>query len=199
MKKTILLITFFSFISASFSQNNWRNAMFDRSENFYEIQSDFKIYYDSVMQGSNKMPKGKGIKQFKRWEYYWSSRVDENGNFPNPEETLREIENYNSLQSSSRNYDSGTGTWEIVGPIPTPTNGTGQLNGNGRINCIAFHPTDPNTIYAGAPAGGFWKSTDNGATWTEFSSGLTRLGVSSIVIHPSTPNTIYIATGDRDG
>ncbi|MGB1318569.1 MAG: VPS10 domain-containing protein, partial [Flavobacteriales bacterium] len=50
-----------------------------------------------------------------------------------------------------------------------------------------------------APAGGFWKSTDNGSTWTEYSSGLVRLGVSSIVIHPTTPNTIYIATGDRDG
>ncbi len=36
-------------------------------------------------------------------------------------------------------------------------------------------------------------------TWTEFCSGLVRLGVSGIVVHPTNPNTIYIGTGDRDG
>ena len=197
------LLFFFLCSSLAFSQDKWQEMMFDRSANFIEIQEDFTRYYDSIMDGRTKFPKGSGIKQFKRWEYYWESRVDEFGNFPPNGHVLREMERYNRANSinntASRTYTSGNGSWEIVGPIPAPVNGTGQLNGNGRLNCITFHPTDPNTIFVGAPAGGVWKTTDNGTTWAEFSGGLTRLGVSSIVIDPVTPSTIYIGTGDRDG
>lgn len=191
------------FSTSSFAQNKWQNMMSDRSANYYDIVADYDIYYKSVMNGATKIPKGNGIKQFERWRNYWESRVDSNGNFPVPGHVMDQMELYYNSEaftnSSSRTYDPGSGTWEIVGPTPLPANGTGQLNGNGRLNCIAFHPTDVNTIYVGAPAGGVWKSTDAGSTWVEYSAGLTRLGVSSIVIHPTTPNTMYIATGDRDG
>jgi len=202
MKKKYTLILMLLTITYSFSQDKWQNMIYDHGYNFNDIQRDFNIYYESVMQGQDKIPKGSGIKQFKRWEHYWEARVDENGNFPADGHTLTEIEKYNRAQlsngQSSRTYDPGTGTWEIVGPTPAPSNGTTQINGNGRLTCITFHPTDPNTIFVGAPSGGVWKTTDNGATWAEFSGGLTRLGVSSIVIHPTIPTTMYIATGDRD-
>jgi hypothetical protein len=42
----------------------------------------------------------------------------------------------------------------------------------GRINAIAFHPDHPDTIYAGAPAGGLWVSIDNAATWEPQTDGL---------------------------
>lgn len=200
MNKNYLLLVFLV-SSLAFSQDKWQNMMQDKSANFYDIQADFNLYYNSIMKDTNKIPKGSGIKQFKRWEHYWQSRVDENGNFPQEGQVLREIQRYNSSAQNqiSRTYDPGTGTWEIVGPVSSPNNGTGQMNGNGRINCITFHPTDVNTIFVGAPSGGVWKTTDNGATWAEFSGGLTRLGVSSIVIDPNTPSTMYIGTGDRDG
>ncbi len=173
--------------------------MHDKTQNFYEIQADFQLYYNSIVGSDGKIPKGTGIKQFKRWEYYWEDRVDENGNFPAAGHMLNEMERYSRDNESYRSYTSGTGTWESLGPSLTPGNGTGQLNGSGRLNCIAFHPDDANTIYAGAPSGGFWTSTDNGSSWTQSISGLTRLGVSSIVVHPTIPSTIYIGTGDRDG
>ncbi|NQY29807.1 MAG: T9SS type A sorting domain-containing protein [Flavobacteriaceae bacterium] len=202
MKKKYLFILTLSLTALAFSQDKWQNMMYDHENNFYDIQKDFNIYYESVMKGQSKIPKGAGIKQFKRWEYYWEARVDENGNFPPAGNTLTEIKKYfrehQNNNTSNKSYDSGTGTWEIVGPTPLPSNGTGQLNGSGRLTCITFHPTDPNTIFVGAPSGGIWKTTDNGLTWTEFSGGLTRLGVSSIVIHPTTPDIMYIATGDRD-
>ncbi|MBK7028311.1 MAG: hypothetical protein IPH45_03480 [Bacteroidales bacterium] len=68
----------------------------------------------------------------------------------------------------------------------------------GRINAIAFHPTDVNTIYIGAPSGGIWKTTDGGASWVNLANNLPKLGVSSILVHPADPNIIYIGTGDRD-
>ena len=197
--KLPFLMICFAFITQA--QNTWQEKMFDRSANFYEIQADFEAYHDAIIteSGSQNIPKGKGIKQFRRWEYYWQSRVDLNGNFPEEGHVRNEMLNYFQHTPDNRNYVSGTGNWTLLGPTPVPNNGTGQLNGNGRLNCIAFHPTDANTIFVGAPAGGVWKTTDNGTTWTEFSNGLTRLGISSIVVHPTTPNTIYVATGDRDG
>ncbi|MCC2670603.1 MAG: glycosyl hydrolase, partial [Armatimonadetes bacterium] len=72
-------------------------------------------------------------------------------------------------------------------------------------SCVAVHPTDSNTAYAGTgdfPGfGGFYsfgvmKTTDGGATWTNV--GRTQFGsvsVSDIIIDPETPQTLIAATG----
>jgi hypothetical protein len=93
---------------------------------------------------------------------------------------------------------SANGNWTLLGPTTLPTNATGQPNGLGRINTVAFHPTDANTIYIGAPSGGLWRSTDGGTTWTALTANLPTLGVSSVLVHPTTPTTIFVGTGDRD-
>lgn len=192
---TVLLLLFFFFTNhLVLGQNTWQEMIHDPTANFNTIQ---QAYEDDL--GNVPYRKGLGIKQYKRWEYYWEHRVDEKGKFPEPGHVLKEMSEYYNTHSNGRNYLVGSGNWSLLGPTPVPNNGTGQLNGNGRLNCIAFHPTDPNTVFVGAPAGGVWKTTDNGLTWTQYLTGFTRLGVSSIVIHPTNPNTIYVATGDRDG
>jgi photosystem II stability/assembly factor-like uncharacterized protein len=192
--KFLVLLLFSVF---SFSQENWQTMMFDQSNNFNDIVEDFNKYYELNVQDQKQFPKGIGIKQFKRWEYYWSKRVDQEGNFPKSGSLLQAYQEYLSRNAANR-YATGSGNWQLVGPTALPYNGTTQLNGNGRLNCIAFNPIDPNIIFVGAPSGGVWKTTDNGVTWRELSSGLIRLGVSSIVIHPTNPDIIYIGTGDRD-
>ncbi|MBT8223109.1 MAG: hypothetical protein KJN96_08085, partial [Eudoraea sp.] len=68
----------------------------------------------------------------------------------------------------------------------------------GRINAIAVDPNNPNVWYAGAPAGGIWKTTDAGGSWTNLFDNFPQIGVSGIAIDPNDSNTIYIATGDDD-
>lgn len=177
----------------SLSQD-WREMITDDYPNFAEIQTSFYAEF-----GDSVGPKGSGWKQFKRWEYFWENRLDEHGNIPPVDVRLQAFLDYQAQITSSGKYLAGTGNWTELGPISLPNNGTGQPNGLGRVSCIAFHPTDANTLFVGAASGGFWKSTDNGATWAKSISGLTRLGVSSIVVHPTNPNTIFIGTGDRDG
>ncbi len=95
------------------------------------------------------------------------------------------------------------GHWEPVGPIQHPWNQSSQPTGIGRINGIAFHPTDTNTLFALAPQGGVWKSIDYGKTWSHFwkstsTSSYLTLGASAMVLSYRNPDTLYIGTGDCD-
>ena len=90
-----------------------------------------------------------------------------------------------------------SGNWTPIGP--TSWISTGWNPGLGRINAAAVDPVNPNIIYAGAPAGGIWKSIDDGATWQQPTTDLLpSIGVSSIVIDYINPSIIYIGTGDAD-
>jgi photosystem II stability/assembly factor-like uncharacterized protein len=113
-----------------------------------------------------------------------------------PEKSAMQVYNEYMQANGAQTLNGTKGTWTSLGP----NSSTGGYHGIGRVNCVAFHPTDNNTYWIGAPAGGLWKTTDNGATWTCLTDDNNVLGVSSIII-PSdyaTSNTIYIGTGDRD-
>ena len=197
MKKLATSLLYFAstlFIHTYGQIENWRDLTPSSDRNFFEIQQAFEMEFGGV-----SYEKGRGIKQYRRWEYYWENRVDINGNFPRPGKVLEEFNNYLESHPTPRNYVSGNGNWSLMGPIQKPLNGTGQPNGNGRVNSITFHPTDTNVIILGTPGGGVFKSNDKGNSWNELNNGLIRLGVSDIDYHPTVPDTIYIATGDKDG
>ena len=66
------------------------------------------------------------------------------------------------------------------------------------LNDAVMDPKNPQTLYivrnggAGNEDGGFFKSTDGGATWTETLNGLI---LQSIDIDPNNSNVIYVGTG----
>lgn len=192
-KITLFLILTLGLFTLSFAQDStWVELLNSPRPNFYKVQEVFNSAFpDDIYE------KGTGWKQYKRWETYYADRIDKNGYIQDKTEVLQEVRRYFNEQQN-KEYVTGTGTWQEIGPITIPANGTGQPNGNGRLNCVSFHPTDANTLYVGSPSGGFWVSNDDGNNWTKRTDGLVRLGVSSIVVHPTNTNTIYIGTGDRD-
>ncbi len=72
----------------------------------------------------------------------------------------------------------------------------GPANIGARINTIAVHPSNPNTIYIGYSAGGVWKTTNGGQNWVPIFDQRNYMAIGSIAIDPSNPNTIYVGTGD---
>ena len=165
--------------------------MQDPSVNFYDVQKEFNDYWQN-----RTIEKGKGWKQFKRWENFIRPRVYPDG-VQNPHLLMEE---YINMQNANNMYRMmPPNVWTQVGPSNVPLESSGRKRGIGRVNSIAFHPTDVNTLYVGAPAGGFWKSIDAGQTWNTTTDFLTNLGVSDIAINPNNPDEIYIITGDRDG
>ncbi len=82
---------------------------------------------------------------------------------------------------------AGTGTpWVTIGP----------RNINGRVKALAVHPTDPNTVYAGAASGGVWKSIDAGQSWRPLWDMQDTMSIAAIAIAPGAPATIYVGTGE---
>ncbi len=170
----------------------WIEMMQDPSANFNQTVEAFNQYWEG-----RKITRGCGYKPFKRWENHWRDRLNADGTRNFDDKVFNAY--FKFKESLSTRDDYFTGDWTNLGPIERPGNsGTGQPNGNGRVNAIAFHPTDADKIYVGAPAGGFWITEDGGDTWTSYTDDMPTLGVSSIVVDHSNPNTIYMGTGDRD-
>lgn len=190
----LILLLPLGFLNAQRWLDMWVDERNDHT--FQEIQAEFNKYFET-----HDMVRGTGFKQFKRWEYYMEARVGEDGSIQNPyAETWKNYRNYveNRAIETGR-VNSSNGSWTFYGS-QDHFKGTGGYNGGiGRINVIRFHPTNSNIIYAGAPAGGLWKTTNGGSTWAPLTDGIAFWGVSGIVIHPSSPNTIFILTGDGDG
>ncbi len=121
----------------------WIEMMQDENANFFETQKAFNTYWEN-----REVTKGSGWKPFKRWENNMRTRVDENGNRPNP----AAIYEAHEILKKQRNQKSNLGNWNPLGPVSLPNPYSIMPSGLGRLNAIAFHPTNPNKIYVGAPA-----------------------------------------------
>ncbi|MDX1407268.1 MAG: glycosyl hydrolase, partial [Saprospiraceae bacterium] len=163
------------------------------TRNFAEIQRQAQAYY-----ANNPRGKHSGYKQWKRWEYATQYRLLPNGEIANSAALNWRADQKVARESAAQRAQVYGGTWDLLAPVDGYV-ASGGSPGIGRVNVIAFHPTDPNTVFAGTPAGGLWKTSSAGVDWTPLTDGIPSIGVSGIAIHPTQPNIIYILTGDGDG
>ena len=199
--KILFVILFIS--SISFSQDWVKNLPQNKSKSeltYFDYQNAFYSYWApfNVVNGyylvDGVKTKAIGWKRFKRWEYQMRSQVNPTtGTFPN--KTANQVY-AEFLTTHPQQKSTSVANWK-----PTIADSTGGgYAGIGRINAIAFHPTDLNTYWVGSAGGGLWKTINNGLDWECLTDGIESLLISDVII-PSdyaTSNTIYIATGDRD-
>jgi hypothetical protein len=164
-----------------------------------DYQQAFNTYWESLNIDRERLRENKqlesGWEKFKRWEYYMEGVVDDGGHFPK-QTGMQVVREHKKTNSEVYANTPKTANWSSLGPF----NSTGGYAGIGRLNCIAFHPTDPDIWWVGAASGGLWATTNNGASWECMTDDNGVLAVSDIIIPTDyeTSNTIYIATGDRD-
>ncbi len=166
---------------------------FDYQNAFYSYWAPFNVVNGYYLVNGVKT-KAIGWKRFKRWEYQMRSQINPTtGAFP--EKTAGQV--YTEfLASHPQQKSTSVANWK---PAVSDSTGGGYA-GIGRVNAIAFHPTDLNTFWVGSAGGGLWKTSNNGLDWTCLTDNIESLLISDVII-PSdyeTSNTIYIATGDRD-
>lgn len=112
--------------------------------------------------------------------------------------------NQASQMPSFEANDAGTrmiSNWEYVGAKnltpPKQLLYYGNKQMSGRVNALAYDPQVPGVVYAGAAAGGLWKSVNSGSTWTFISKDFPSQEIN--VIRPVDSSTIYVGLGDLPG
>lgn len=109
--------------------------------------------------------------------------------YPDGKIHTRNLSLAHEAQQATLSFRDNPATWDALGP----------KNFGGRTLCLAFHPSDPNVLFAGSASGGLWKTTTAGVgaqAWERVALGHPVLGVSSIAINPDDPDEMYIGTGE---
>jgi photosystem II stability/assembly factor-like uncharacterized protein len=148
-------------------------------------------------------------KHWKRWEYEMGRSLGENGAFVNRSEIIWNAYLKNP-RPTSKNKNDLSGSWKQIGAEQSnlsndtlqsytpPSASTAYANGLGRVDRIAFHPTNANILYVATPYGGLWVTEDGGQTWNCLTDQIPSIGISGIVVDKVDPNILYILTGTAD-
>lgn len=175
MKKVLLFASFFALVFPALAQ--------------------FKSVWDKIPDEVREK------NSFKRYEWFYRTRTDENGIFPKEHVNQQIVNEERKIAERNTRLSKATTSdlWTNIGPKAIDMSSSFIPywgNVSGRVRGLDVHPTDPNTVYIGAAAGGIWKTTDGGTTWTDKSDGLSRLTFGAIAIDPNNTNTIYAGTGE---
>ncbi len=160
---------------------------------FKEITSAYNDFFKTEPESFEKE---KMEKHFSRWAWYASMHLGPEGKFVNINERTMQAVADKKPEAPGR---SANANWTFVGPNSVSLNNPGaEILGNGRVDRMAFHPTNSNIIYVGTPSGGLWKTENGGNSWTCLSNFIPSLGISGIVVDHVNPNKLYVLTGDGD-
>ena len=200
MKEKIILLLFFVSLIGNAQFNSsapWMENLIERKKlaknegplKFQEIVDAFNEYW----KDKDHTKKGSGYKPFMRWQNFWKNCLNDDGTLVTYDQLIAAMdEKQNSIAKLADQSN-----WMPLGPDDFLSRATNNAN-LGRLNTIVTDPDNANVYYAGAPAGGLWKSNDAGLTWTPLTDELLQIGVSAIAIDPTDSNIIYIGTGDDD-
>ncbi len=117
-------------------------------------------------------------------DWFYTQRAFPYDNIP-LEKYLKAIRTKEEM--SSENYSVANAAWYPVGPS----------NIGGRITALDYDPVN-NFLYAGAAAGGVFKSTDNGNSWIPKTDFFPSLSIGALVIDPNNSGVIYCGTGEAN-
>lgn len=168
--KNLFLITtsFILILSSAISQEPHRNNNYEKDGDEGDIKKRDEWFVRQRAYPYPQIPEGMRAEAIRETQRLY-------------ERHLRTLKNSSSLNSTSANPK-----WEEVGP----------KNVGGRIRAIAIHPQTSGTMLIGAAAGGVWKTTDNGGTWTPTFDFQTAIAICAITYDPINPNIVYAGTGE---
>lgn len=145
---------------------------------------------------SRELLQQKGWKPYGRWIEFMRERTTLDGVPADPGLFLEEATKVATQKKQAANLKTGQ-AWSPIGPFEMPEAYTSTpMHGMGRVNCITFHPTDPNTYWIGVAQGGVWKTSDGGESYIPLTDDLPILRVSDIAVDPVNPDVIYVSVGD---
>ena len=74
----------------------------------------------------------------------------------------------------------------------------GPANMMGRATDVEGVPGNPDIVYVGTAAGGVWKTTNGGTTWTSLFDAQPTLSIGDLALEPGNPEVVYVGTGESN-
>ncbi len=90
-------------------------------------------------------------------------------------------------------------TWSEMGPSAMQMGSWSMGRVSGRLNAITPHPSNENIVYVASAAGGVWKTTDGGGSWTPLMDQVGSLPSGAVHLQSDDPNKVWVGTGDKNG
>ena len=194
MKNLIVsIIVSQAIFSISIAQNDAQGFSPGNGEtaDFLSLQKQFAEW-----SKDKELSEEKGWKWYKRWEDHYIQRANGSGNLADPKIFMKEAIKFQSYKK--KNDKANKYSWLPAGPDNLPPYADSIQIGLGRINCVAFHPTNSNIFWVGVAQGGIWKTSNGGSSWTPLNNGLPILRITHIAVDPTNADIIYACLGDYE-
>ncbi|MCL5030393.1 MAG: T9SS type A sorting domain-containing protein [Bacteroidetes bacterium] len=152
------------------------------------------IYFQGLNNSSNKIlneaslapVQGVYDDPYAAYEYRYNMIAGKN-KYLDPLARVRAIEySKRFLMKKDPNNVTTISSWNSIGP--------GNIGG--RIRSILVRPSNSNTILIGSVAGGVWKSTNGGTSWTPEMDNYNPIAISTMA---NNGDTVYAGTGEAWG
>lgn len=170
------------------SRGNLETLMEDHSVNFYEVVRQGEAYFNSI----DKTAKGTGYKPFMRWVNENEYKYYPSGDRSNIDPYFVANQYREFLKNNPSNKALFNGQWNDLGPYYIDSITGHYSAGLGRVEDFYVSPSDSNLIYLGSRSGGFWRTTDGGATWNGTTDQLFASGVNAIAVSPTNSDSVLI-------
>lgn len=186
MRVKILLLSLLIATSA-LGQSDYKQMMNDMQVNFYDVVEAADKYFETHTKG-----KGSGWKGYQRWKAENESKYYPDGNRSqiNPYFLAQAHKQFKEKNPVNKSLFSGE--WRDLGPYDANNITSHYSPGIGRVECFWINPVDTTHMFMGSRSGGFWMSSNAGASWINTTDHLIASGVNTIAVSPGNSDTVLI-------
>ena len=188
----------------------WKELLEQEVINFQELDAAFHAYYDE----ENHELSHQQHEAWEKIERAAKSQLDGNGNFYSKDKQYQDLLEYRQatqqkeevfVQAAFNDPTTYTmqipnagnaGRWKNIGPFGDPEV-KWSATGNGALQYVEFHPTDPAIMYVCARNRGLWRTTNYGKNWVPLTDHFSTPHTESVEINKSNPDIMYLGGVDK--
>ncbi|MEM1124430.1 MAG: hypothetical protein AAGJ18_28590, partial [Bacteroidota bacterium] len=188
----------------------WKELLEQEVVNFEELDAAFHAYYDDENHELSHQ-------QHEAWEKIERDarrRLDGNGNFYSHQKEYQDLLNYRQATRQKKEVfvpaafndpttytmqvpnAGNAGSWKNIGPFGDPEV-KWSATGNGALQYVEFHPTNPAIMYVCARNRGLWRTTNHGQNWTPMTDHFSTPHMESVEVNKGNPSIMYLGGRDK--
>ncbi len=142
-------------------------------------------------------PESRQANWVERHRAWFTARQSSDGSGPSSAGYMRGLRQVEKMRRGADQLSMSGEAWSPFGPFgPVESPNWWHISGAGRVNCVTFHPTDPDILWVGVGMGGVWRSSNGGKNWTPLGDALPIQRISDIAVDPRNTDILYVSLGD---